>query len=468
MIAAAYKKSGIDFCSGTGRSSGVRKVRADRNYHLKPNPLLVYPALVLLFTLLSGLAICPISAVAYSSADSILPPFSPMIDSQVQELMAQNYVPTVTTAVVRNDSIIWAKGYGEQTELDIIHMTGSVTKTFTATAIFQLYERGLIQLDDDINEYLPFSLRHPNYPDTPITIRMLLIHYSGLAKDTDQYIAGMAEDAAMRIGLENPYNWLPFPYWIEEHLIPNGSLYVPDAWTPNKPGTSRHYSNLGYNVLGYILQLVTGNPIWEYMDEHIFVPLEMDSTGYNFSEFDASQLAIPYIYQLDVDPESTGNQAYPHYNYLGYSSGAIRSNIYDLARFLLVYMHNGVSNGTRILEENTIQIMHQMEASWLCGNSSLINWEGWGGTEGDTCGFHTKAYAIHDGNTTVPYAVITFLNQGCDDARDICFSITTLLRQYVHRYDVLEYMPFEIPLVLSISGIAMVLVLVILVRRRMG
>lgn len=439
--------------------------RVPRETGLRPQ----YLTILILFTLLLGLATCPLAALASSSDDLNLPPFNPMIGSQIQELIAQNYIPTVTTAVVRNNSIIWAKGYGEQTELDIVHMTGSVTKTFTATAIFQLYERGLIQLDDDVNEYLPFSLRHPNYTDIPITIRMLLIHTSGLAKDTDLYIAGMAEDAAMRIGLENPYDWLPFPHWIEAHLTPNGALYVSNAWTPNEPGTSRHYSNLGYNVLGYILQLATGIPIWEYMEVNIFTPLEMHSTGYNISEFDASQLAIPYIYQLDVDPESTGNKAYPHYNYLGYSSGAIRSNIYDLARFLLVHMHRGISNGIRILEEDTMKLMHQMEASWLRGNSSLVNWEGWGGTEGDIYGFHTKAYAIHDGNTSVPYAVITFLNQGSDDARDVCFSINTLLRQYVHRYDVIDsYWPDGIPLILSLSSIAILVVLGVLARRRMG
>ncbi len=428
-----------------------------------------YPAMTILLALLVGLTIHPLATVAASNDNLNLPPFNPMIGNQVQELMTQSYVPTVTTAVVRNNSIIWTKCYGEQTPLDTIYMTGSVTKTFTATAIFQLYERGLIQLDDDVNEYLPFSLRHPNYTDTPITIRMLLIQTSGLAKDTDQYIAGMAEDATMRIGLENPYDWLPFPHWIEAHLTLNGSLYVPDVWTPNEPGTSRHYSNLGYNVLGYILQLATGMPIWEYMEANIFTPLEMHSTGYNFTEFDTSQLAVPYIYQLDVDPQSTGNKAYPHYNYLGYSSGAIRSNIYDLARFLLVHMHRGVSNGTQILAEDTIKLMHQMEASWLRGNSSLVNWEGWGGTEGDIYGFHTKAYAIRDGNTSVPYAVITFLNQGSDDARDICFSINTLIRQYVHRYDAIDsYWPHGIILVLSISSIAILVVLGVLARRKMG
>ncbi len=373
--------------------------------------------------------------MAYTSQTESVRPFNPRIDDYIHDKMLQFYIPSVATAVVRNDSIIWAKGFGLQNDPQTIYMTGSVTKTFTATAIFQIYEQGLIQLDDDANLYLPFSLRHPNYNNTPITIEMLLNHYSGLNKDNDPYIWGTAADGVSRLGLENPYDWLPFPYWIEEHLTPNGSLYIPEAWTPYEPGTTRHYSNIGYNVLGYILELVTGKPIWDYIQDHILDPLDMLSTGFNFTKFDEIQLAKPHIYQFELDPSSTGDKAYPHYNYLGYASGAIRSNVYDLARFLLVHLHNGISKGVRILEEPTIQLMHQMQASWIDGQGGLVDWSGWGGTEGDVWGFHAKAYGTYYDTVTVPYAVITLINQGHDDARNACFEITSKLQEYVHIYD---------------------------------
>ncbi len=379
--------------------------------------------------------ICPCFTMAYTTQTESVRPFYPRIDDYIHDKMLQYYIPSVATAVVRNDSIIWAKGFGLQNDPRTIYMTGSVTKTFTATAIFQIYEQGLIQLDDDVNLYLPFSLRHPNYNNTPITIETLLTHYSGLNKDNDMYIWGMAEDGASRLGIENPYEWLPFPYWIEEHLTPNGSLFIPEAWTSYKPGTTRYYSNIGYNVLGYILELVTGKPIWEYIQDHILDPLEMHNTGFNFTKFEETQLAIPNIYKFELDPSSTGNRAYPHYNYLGYSSGAMRSNVYDLARFLLVHLHNGISNGVRVLEEQTIQLMHQMQASWIDGRSGLVDWSGWGGTEGDVYGFHAKAYGVYDDTVNVPYGVITLINQGFDDARSACYEITSKLQDYVHIYD---------------------------------
>ena len=421
-----------------------------------------------ILVLLTGGILVPVKMVDGSSDTHPLPPFNPRIDNQVQGIMTETYIPSVTVAVVRNDSIIWAKGFGEQTELDTIYMIGSVTKTFTSTAIFQLYEQGSLELDDDVNDYLPFSLKHPNFTETPITIRMLLLHTSGLNKETDQYIHGMAQDIMERIGMENPYDWLPYPHWMGEHLTPNGTLYDPAVWSPSQPGTNRRYSNIGYNVLAYILHLVSGLPPWEYMQENIFTPLGMQDTGYNLSEFDLSQLAPPYQYNESLDE----NIEYPHYNFFSFGAGSIRSNIYDLARFLLVHMHNGVSNGTRILEEQTIELMHGIQAAWFIGGAGMVNWLGWGGTEGDMYGFHTKAYAIHDSNTTVPYAVITFLNQDLDEGRSACFAITCLLQKYVHQYDTMEYVPppdfTTVALVVTGAGISVVILFCAVRRVRQG
>ena len=397
-------------------------------------------------------------------------PFEPHVDSQIQEIMEQHYIPSTTVVVIRNDSIVWSKGYGEQQRLDLVYMVGSVTKTFTATAIFQLYERGLLSLDDDVNDYLPFSFRHPNYTDTPITFKMLLQHTSGLSKDSDMYWYGVAAEVIQQLGWENPFEWLSYPYWIEGHLTPNGTLYDPAVWTSYEPGTNRFYSNFGYDLLGYLVQRVSGEPIWEYLQENIFAPLGMQSTGYNYTEFDAAQLAISYIYMFELDPESTGNVAYPHHNMLNYGAGGLRSNIFDLTKFLLLFLHDGVSNGVRILEEATLRTMEDLQTAWLAPGDPLIQWDGWGGTEGDTWASHAKGYAIYDGNTTVPYAVITLLNQGLDSARDAAFSITKLLQTYVHQYDASAidcYNGLNLQDVIIIStSVGVILIVVVVISRK--
>ncbi|NHJ46810.1 MAG: serine hydrolase [Asgard group archaeon] len=428
----------------------------------KSSTTLMYCMLILV-----SITISPLTRSEGSNEDTCLPLFDPQVDDQIEEIMNQTYIPSVTTAVIGNNSIIWAKGYGEQQQLDLIYMIGSTTKTIIGTAILKLYEDGLLDLDDDVNVYLPFSLRHPNFAWIPITIRMLLTHHSGLNTTTEMYQYGEMSEALENLGWENPYDWAPYPDWIEEYLTPNGSLYDPSVWSIYKPGLTRIYTGFGYDILSYIIQLVSGKPVWDYLQEKIFDPLEMDNTGYNYTLFDESQLATPYYYMYPLDNESTGNKAYPHYNRLAYGSVGIRSNIYDLARYLMIHMHKGISNGTRILNETTTETMHQLRGPFLEPGDEFLNWGGWGGTEGDSYCFHTKAYCYYDGNTTVPYGVITFVNQGIEEARDACFDICELLRVYVHEYDLLECEPTPgFTIIVSLSSFAILMVLVLRKRKK--
>ena len=97
--------------------------------------------------------------------------------------------------IVENDQIIWKGAYGyasiEQNkpvgDSTIFHIA-SISKLLTGTALMQLWEEGLFDLDDDINNYLPFEIRNPNYPDDPITFRMLLTHTSSINDDWTQLI----------------------------------------------------------------------------------------------------------------------------------------------------------------------------------------------------------------------------------------------------------------------------------------
>ena len=118
----------------------------------------------------------------------------------------------------------------------------------------------------------------------------------------------------------------------------------------------------------------------------------MECTGYNYTDFIITQLVIPYIYMFELDPETTGNKAYPHYNTLNYGAGGLRSNIYDLTKFILLFLHNGVSNGTRILEEDTLRTMEDLQTAWLAPDDPLIQWGGWGGEQKEILGHFMQKY----------------------------------------------------------------------------
>jgi CubicO group peptidase (beta-lactamase class C family) len=98
----------------------------------------------------------------------------------IQNAFDSSGIPSVQAAIIINDELYWAKGYGEQPTLNTVFRTGSVTKTFVAAAFVMLNETGVINLDDDVSDFLPFQVRNPNEPGTVITIRMVLEHKAGM------------------------------------------------------------------------------------------------------------------------------------------------------------------------------------------------------------------------------------------------------------------------------------------------
>ena len=101
------------------------------------------------------------------------------LDQAIIDFMTEYNVPGVAVSAITNEEIVWMKSYGysnieenTMTTIDTLFMLGSISKTVTGTAFMQLVENGSISLDSDINNYLPFIIKHPIYPNTTITPRM--------------------------------------------------------------------------------------------------------------------------------------------------------------------------------------------------------------------------------------------------------------------------------------------------------
>ncbi len=154
-----------------------------------------------------------------------------LFNMYIQSLMRLAHKPSLATCIIHDDQVIWSHAYGyydienkKEATTQTLYLQASVSKTVTATALMQLYEQGLFNLSDDVNMYLPFSLRNPNHPDLPITIEMVLSHRSSLADDNLYWLC---------------LSYLPgdpdvegFPYpWLEEYLTPDGSAYSSTTWS---------------------------------------------------------------------------------------------------------------------------------------------------------------------------------------------------------------------------------------------
>jgi len=223
--------------------------------------------------------------------------------------------PGCTVGIVRNDSIIFSKGYGmanleyaiPNTPATIFHMA-SVSKQFTGYAIVLLAGLGKLQLDDDVRKYLSW------FPDMKekITIRHLLNHTSGIR---DQWqllaIAGTRLDDVIT----------------QEHIV---KLLSQQQALNFKPGEKYSYSNSGYTMLAEIVKSVSGQTLRAFTDSAIFKPLGMNSTHFhdNYKEIEKNR---SYSYTR-VDSSSFSNSV------LSYSNAGATSlftNIPDLSKWAM-------------------------------------------------------------------------------------------------------------------------------------
>jgi CubicO group peptidase (beta-lactamase class C family) len=283
------------------------------------------------------------------------------LDSRINTLMSQGNVPSLSAGIIINDTLVWSKGYGDQPDgVDTVYMIGSVSKMFTATTIMHLYDNGSLDLDTDINNYIPFSVRNPNFSGTPITIRMLLSHSSSMGHPEMplwHFDSDFINWANANIGW-NLTAWDPRPTlgeFVNGSLNPAGSYYQSNSWKSFNPGTNWQYSNLGMLLLSYIVEELTNKSYIEYLQENILDPLDMISTGFNYTDF-MGRNAIPY-------EEGYTLIEGPIYNQYGIGDGGLRSNVPDLANFLIAHMNQGTYNNSQILQPQTVDLMQTSQLS---------------------------------------------------------------------------------------------------------
>jgi CubicO group peptidase (beta-lactamase class C family) len=276
-----------------------------------------------------------------------------LFNTYIKTLMRLAHKPSIATCIIDDNEIAWSHAYGyydienkKEATTQTLYLQASVSKTVTATALMQLYEKGLFNLDDDVNEYLPFNLRNPNYPDIPITIRMILSHRSSLADDNLYWLC---------------LSYLPgdpdvqgFPYpWLEEYLTPGGSAYSSSTWSTDKPGEKYNYANIGFSIVAYLVEILSHQDFNEYCKEHIFQPLQMNTTGFRLRDCNIDNIAVPYEFK---------NGAYfrhPQYGiHVLYPAITLRTSIDEYSHFIIAHMNGGIWNGIRILNASTVELMH--------------------------------------------------------------------------------------------------------------
>jgi D-alanyl-D-alanine carboxypeptidase len=205
-------------------------------------------------------------ALAAQSVDTIDPALRTQIDRIATQVLSQTGVPSASVAVVQHGKLVYAKAYGTAhiplvsepayaampATPDMRYSIGSISKQFTAAAILLLQEQGKLSVDDPVAKYVPGLTR-----GNEVTIREILSHTSGYQD-----------------------------YWPEDYLMtpmlqPTTSEQILDTWAKKpldfEPGTQWQYSNTNYVIAGSIVEAVSGQPLFDFLTEHVFRPLDMRS-----------------------------------------------------------------------------------------------------------------------------------------------------------------------------------------------
>lgn len=276
------------------------------------------------------------------------------LDSYFNKIIeTQNYVG-LGACLIKSDKIVWEGYYGyfdleEKKKLtrENIFQLASLSKTVTATALMQLYEKGLFNLDDDINKYIPIKVRNPNFPDKPITFRMLLTHTGGFEDVTptrNKLPPGVIGDSNIPLG-----------EFVEELFTPGGKYYSTEYFSANEPGTKYGYSNISFALIGYLVEKIGKKDFSKYCQENIFKPLEMNNTGWHLSDLDTSRIVFGYGF-----PTSDSIVSYKkvqHFGVPGYPEGMLRTTMHDFAHFITAFINKGRYKNYQLLKPQTVELM---------------------------------------------------------------------------------------------------------------
>ncbi|MDR0420566.1 MAG: beta-lactamase family protein [Prevotellaceae bacterium] len=268
-------------------------------------------------------------------------------DAISQVLDNYDYVG-LAVAVVNENKLVYSNEFGcknmetqEQISKDDLFRIASISKTFTSTAIMQLYEQGKFNLDDDISDALGYSVRNPNFPNDKITYKMLLSHTSSLS-DAEGY-----------------FNF--------DILKPEINPNYANAYWDYAPGEKYNYCNLGFNLLGALVEIHSGLRFDVYIRQNLLIPLGITDAGFNIDSLENSKFVKIYTRQDSAWVESTDaykSRAAEMENYtLGKNAvlfsptGGMKISATNLAKWMLCRMNYGSINNVKIIDEETSKLM---------------------------------------------------------------------------------------------------------------
>lgn len=276
------------------------------------------------------------------------------IHNQLLQYMDECHTAGMSVVLVKGDNIVYQDALGykdldtkEPLEINDIFRIASISKSFSAASVLQLQEEGKLSLDDDVNKYLPFSLRNPRFPEIPITVKQMLSHTTGMS----DYKGAK---------------------WYHDDTYVNPAKATEDTialmFFNYAPGWGFKYCNRGLNLTGMIIEAASGERFDNYVRKHILLPMGIENAGFNLDSLDKDSFVRLYNYDKKEGilklakgyvPNNEKKLAKGTYKMVVDAcdwspTGGMKISAPDLAKWMMTIRDNGVApNGARILSEES-------------------------------------------------------------------------------------------------------------------
>ena len=286
----------------------------------------------------------------------------------MQQLVDDGRLAGITTMVARRGRVVDFQTYGQRDieagspmQEDAIFRIYSMSKPITGVALMTLYEEGKFRLSDPVQRYIPeftdlkvaasWGADGPVLEDAdhPMTIRELMSHTAGLA-----YGIGAPGPTDRLYATEGV---LSRQQTLKDMIVKLGAMPL-----RHQPGTLWYYS-IAVDVQGYLVEVLSGQPFDEYLQERVFGPLRMVDTGFHVPEEDHDRLAQYYGYDQDgnltapANSGTVGSRAFLDPTTFFSGGGGLVSTMADYHRFCRMLLNGGLSDGDRLLGPRTLALM---------------------------------------------------------------------------------------------------------------
>ena len=257
-------------------------------------------------------------------------------EQKIKWVMKQYHLPSVAVILIDDQDTIWQETFGtanlegdSRAASDTVYKLWSIAKVFTAIETMRLVEDGLVDLDAPITEYLPdFSIQSRFLDSEPITIRSILTHRSGMPR--------------------NECHWIDF----SKDALAGLAASLEDCHQAFPAGYRYKYSNMGFDLLGYLIQEMRGGLFPDYMRENLLLPIGMDNSAFLRAQVPANlELAFGYEYYK--------GEYYPYEqsDITSFPSGNLYSTIEDMSQFVKFIFRGGEVNGEQIISPEIFEAM---------------------------------------------------------------------------------------------------------------